>query len=67
MRTQIANASDMRNVDPSSQIHATQVAGSLTGGKRDRGRDLAVAVNGRIEAVGQHLPPARVQQGELRR
>ena len=53
VRTQIANASDMRNVNPRSEILATQVAGSLTGGKRDRGRDLAVAVNGRIEAVGQ--------------
>jgi len=53
LRTQIANASDMRSVDPGSEVHATQVAGSLTGGKRGRGRDLAVAVNGRIEAVGQ--------------
>ena len=29
--TQIANASDMRSVDANSLVHATQVAGSLTG------------------------------------
>ncbi len=53
VRTQIANAADMRSVSPSSQIHATQVAGSLTGVKRGQTRDVAVAVNGRIEAVGR--------------
>ncbi len=53
VRTQIANASDMRNVNPSSVVHSTQVAGSLTGAKRGARRDLAVAVNGRIEAVGR--------------
>jgi len=53
VRTQIANASDMRNVNPSSVVHSTQVAGSLTGTKRGSKRDLAVAVNGRIEAVGR--------------
>lgn len=52
VRTQIANASDMRSVDPGSQVHATQVAGSLSGVKRGQSRDVAVAVNGRIEAVG---------------
>lgn len=53
VRTQIANASDMRNVSASSQVHATQIAGSLSGVKRGQKRDLAVAVNGRIEAVGR--------------
>lgn len=53
VRSQIANAADMRNVDPKSIVHATQVAGSLTGVKKGANRDLAVAVNGRIEAVGR--------------
>ncbi len=66
MRTQIANAADMRNVSPFSQIHATQVAGSLTGAGRGGTRDVAVAVNGRIEAVGQTFRLRGSQQGELR-
>jgi hypothetical protein len=53
VRTQIANAADMRNVDPRSEVHATQVAGSLSGVKRGDNREVAVAVNGRIEAVGR--------------
>ena len=53
VRTQLANAADMRNVDAGSQVHATQVAGSLTGAKSGQTRDVAVAVNGRIEAVGR--------------
>ncbi len=53
VRTQIANAADMRSVSPSSQIHSTQVAGSLSGVRRGQRRDVAVAVNGRIEAVGR--------------
>jgi hypothetical protein len=35
-----------------SLVIPSQVAGSLKGGKRGAKRDLAVAVNGRIEAVG---------------
>ena len=31
----------------------TQIAGDLTGGRAGAKRDLAVAVNGRIEAVGR--------------
>ena len=53
IRTRIANAADMRSVSPSSLVHATEVAGSLTGVPRGQTRDLAVAVNGRIEAVGR--------------
>lgn len=53
LRSQIVNAADMRSVDPRSVVHATQVAGSITGGLRGSKRDLAVAVNGRIEAVGR--------------
>jgi hypothetical protein len=53
LRSRLVDGDDMRQVDPRSAVHATQVAGSITGGTRGAERDLAVAVNGRIEAVGQ--------------
>ena len=53
LRSQIVNAADMRSVNARSVVHSTQVAGSITGAKRGAKRDLAVAVNGRIEAVGR--------------
>ncbi|MGI8750232.1 MAG: hypothetical protein ACR2J6_06760, partial [Thermoleophilaceae bacterium] len=53
LRSQIVNAADMRNVNPRSVVHATEVAGSITGAKRGARRDVAVAVNGRIEAVSR--------------
>jgi hypothetical protein len=36
-----------------SGVVPTQIAGDLSGGAPDAGRELAVAVNGRIEAVGR--------------
>jgi hypothetical protein len=61
LRSKIVDGDDMRLVDPRSQVHATQVAGTITGGTRGAQRDLAVAVNGRIEAVGRsfHLRGSR--------
>ena len=53
VRSQIVDGAAMRLVNPASVVHATQVAGSLTGGTKGARRDLAVAVNGRIEAVGR--------------
>jgi hypothetical protein len=41
------------NVRPSSGLMPTQVVGDLSGGRAPRTRDLAVTVNGRIEAVGR--------------
>jgi sulfatase-like protein len=41
------------NVRRRSGVVPTQIAGQLHGGGSDEGRDLAVAVNGRIEAVGR--------------
>jgi Sulfatase len=52
IRSTIINGAAMRLVNPRSVVHATQVAGSITGGTKGSQRDLAVAVNGRIEAVG---------------
>jgi hypothetical protein len=52
LRSKIVNGAAMRLVNPKSVVHATQVAGSISGGTRGAQHDLAVAVNGRIEAVG---------------
>ena len=43
----------LRGVRPSSGLVPTQLAGRLRGGRRGARRDLAVAVNGRIEVVGR--------------
>lgn len=53
VRARIAFASEMRNVSPGSVVLPTQVAGAIEGGARGAKRDVAVAVNGRIEAVGR--------------
>jgi hypothetical protein len=48
----IAQAGTLANVRPASGVVPTQIAGHLQGGSGEA-RDLAVAVNGRIEAVGR--------------
>ena len=53
VRATISGANDMRNVSPGSILLPTQVGGSINGGARGAKRDVAVAVNGRIEAVGR--------------
>ncbi|MGI8846589.1 MAG: sulfatase-like hydrolase/transferase, partial [Thermoleophilaceae bacterium] len=61
--TEIDGASFMRAVNPRSVIRPTQVAGHIAGGRKGVDRDLAVAVNGRIEAVGRsfHLKGDRAE------
>jgi hypothetical protein len=49
----IANADLFRDVEPWHQILPTRVTGRLSGGAPGQERDLAVAVNGRIAAVGR--------------
>ena len=49
----IANADLLDDVEPSNQILPTRITGRLHGGRPGRLRDLAVAVNGRIAAVGR--------------
>jgi len=49
----IVPANYLRAVNPDSIVRPTQIAGTLSGGRREAKRDLAVAVNGRIEAVGR--------------
>jgi hypothetical protein len=68
-RASIIGAYAMRNVQPRSRVLPTQVAGSIAGSGPTDTRDLAVAVNGTIEAVGQsfHLrvePVEEDRQGE---
>jgi hypothetical protein len=52
-RASIVQPALFANVRPSSGVLPTQIAGDLSGGNASATRDLAVAVNGRIEAVGR--------------
>ncbi|HYJ00363.1 MAG TPA: sulfatase-like hydrolase/transferase [Thermoleophilaceae bacterium] len=68
-RAIIVGAAAMRAVRPRSRVLPTQVAGSIAGSGASETRDLAVAVNGTIEAVGRsfHLrvePVEEDRQGE---
>jgi hypothetical protein len=69
VRARIVGAGRMRALKRGSRIWPTQVAGSLTGPAGDQTRDIAIAVNGTIEATGRsfhlHLPKAqRARVGE---
>ena len=60
---EIANAALEAHVDPAAKILPTRVTGRLPGTPRGTMRDLAVAVNGRIRAVGRsfHLHGRRTE------
>jgi hypothetical protein len=53
VRAAVVNERLFANVRRSSGVVPTQIAGHLHGGSAGDERDLAVAVNGRIEAVGR--------------
>ncbi len=53
VRATIVGAAEMRAVNPRSLINPTHVAGTIRGGTRGAKRDVAVAINGTIEAVGR--------------
>jgi hypothetical protein len=53
VRATVANADLMRRVDPSDRLLPTRVTGRLNTPPGGELRDMAVAVNGRIEAVGR--------------
>jgi hypothetical protein len=53
VRGELANAALLDHVDPRDPILPTRVAGRIEGGPPGAVRDLAVAVNGRIRAVGR--------------
>ena len=61
LRASIAYANDIRAVNPRSLILPAQIAGPVRGGRPGAHRDVAVAVNGKIEAVGRtfHLRGSR--------
>ncbi len=62
-RAEIANLDLTAHVDPSAQILPTRVTGRLPGTPPGTMRDLAVAINGRIRAVGRsfHLHGRRTE------
>ena len=53
MRAAVAQRTLFADVRPGSGVVPTQIAGDLHGGRAGATRELAVAVNGRIEAVGR--------------
>ncbi len=53
VRATIAGAGEMRAVRKDSALAPTQVVGPVAGGDAGARRDIAVAVNGRIEAVSR--------------
>ena len=53
LRGSFVGRGEYRRVRRSSLVIPSQVAGDMKGGKRGATHDLAVAVNGRIEAVGK--------------
>jgi hypothetical protein len=53
VRAQVANADLLKRVDPSQRLFPTRVTGRLNTPPGGELHDMAVAVNGRIEAVGR--------------
>ena len=53
VRATVANAGLVRHVTPGDELVPTRVTGTLGRGRPGVLRDLAVAVNGRIRAVGR--------------
>jgi hypothetical protein len=53
VRASLVQSALFADVEPGKGVMPTQIAGDLSGGRAGSKRDLAVAVNGRIEAVGR--------------
>ena len=53
VRASISDPRLFTNVDRAAGVVPTQITGDLTGGRGGEKRDIAVAVNGRVEAVGR--------------
>ena len=53
VRARLANARLLRHGAPGRRVYPTRVAGRLSGSPPGVTRDLAVAANGRVEAVGR--------------
>jgi hypothetical protein len=61
---ELSSAQDYENVDPESGYIPTHVVGRVQGGGSEK-RDIAVAVNGTIVAVGNTFTLAVGDEGEL--
>ena len=63
VRGKVASAGLREHVDPTQELLPTQFEGRLAGGPPGAMRDLAVAVNGHIRAVGRsfHLRGKRAE------
>jgi hypothetical protein len=61
---EIFDSSDWANVDPGSDFVPTHPVGRIDGGGSG-GRDIAVALNGRVAAVGNTFTLAEGEPGEL--
>jgi hypothetical protein len=55
-KADVFRSGDLRDVDLKSGFIPLEVGGRITGGGAPKKRDLAVAVNGRIAAVGESFP-----------
>ena len=80
VRARFVRGERLREVRPESGLVPTQLAGTIVGGRRGALRDLAVAVNGRVEGVGRtwrlkgqrperfalNLPEAALRRGRNR-
>ena len=69
VQVSIVPAVDLRTVRRDSLVRPTQIAGAIVGGTDRETRDVAIAVNGTVEATGVsfhlHLPKAqRARTGE---
>lgn len=53
VKAAVANADLVRDVEPDAPIEPTRITGRLTGAATEGRRDLAVAVNGTVRAVGR--------------
>ena len=53
LRTQIEDGEALRSVDPSASFVPARITGRIVGGRAGRRRDLAIALNGRVEAVSR--------------
>jgi hypothetical protein len=53
IRARVANANLLEDVDPEKPLFPSRVAGRVEGGRPGELRDVALAVNGRVAAVGR--------------
>jgi hypothetical protein len=65
VKAELVNGGDYREVDPETNFVPAHVIAELSGGADGETRDVAIAVNGRIEAVGRSFYLATDGEQEL--